>query len=76
MRGGGREPFQALHGAGLRFVADLADGENTLAIIGTGQSGHPMSPHWDDQLEAWRAGGMRRLTRVPGATTGTLRLTP
>jgi penicillin amidase len=76
MRGSGREPFQALHGAGLRFVADLADGENTLAIIGTGQSAHPMSPHWDDQLEAWRAGGMRRLTRVPGATTGTLRLTP
>jgi penicillin amidase len=75
-RGGGRAPFQAMHGAGLRFVADLAEGENTLAIIGTGQSGHPMSAHWGDQTEAWRAGGMRRLTRMPGATTGTLRLTP
>jgi penicillin amidase len=75
-RGGGREPFQALHGAGLRFVADLGDADTTLAIIGTGQSGHVMSPHWGDQNEAWRTGGMRRLTRVPGMVTGTLRLTP
>ncbi|WP_027285160.1 penicillin acylase family protein [Rubritepida flocculans] len=75
-RAGGRAPFQAVHGAGLRFVADLADPDGALAVIATGQSGHPLSPHWSDQFEAWRTGGMRRLSRVPGASTGMLRLSP
>ncbi|MCU0945251.1 MAG: penicillin acylase family protein [Rubritepida sp.] len=74
-RGGGPQPFAAQHGAGLRLVADLADPDATLAIIGTGQSGHPMSRHWGDLLEAWRSGGMRGLA-APGTPTGRLSLTP
>lgn len=76
MRGAGREPFAAVHGAGLRFVADLADAEATLAVIATGQSGHPMSRHWSDQLEAWRSGGMRALGAAPDRVTARITLTP
>ena len=75
-RGGGAEPYAAMHGAGLRFVADLGDTESAFAIIGTGQSGHPMSRHWGDLLETWRIGGLRRMAREPAATSGTLRLLP
>lgn len=75
-RGFGGEPYAALHGAGLRMVADLGDTDGAFAIIGTGQSGHPLSRHWGDQLEAWRTGRMLRLTREAAATHGAIRLAP
>jgi penicillin amidase len=65
--------FANVHGAGFRGVFDLAGPEATHAIIATGQSGHPMSPHWADQLERWRAGALLRL----GPATGpAIRLVP
>jgi penicillin amidase len=76
MRGGGRAPYAAVHGAALRLVADLADPDATLVVIGAGQSGNPLSPHWGDQMEAWRAGGMRRLARDPGPASARLTLRP
>ena len=63
-RQGFNDNFVAQHGAGLRFVADLAV-PDAFAIIGTGQSGHPMSPHWRDMLTIWRDGGLRRLASGP-----------
>jgi penicillin amidase len=75
MRGGeGPEGFAHVHGAGLRLVADLADPEATLAVIATGQSGHPLSAHWGDLLAPWRDGGMIRLGRA--ATGPVIRLRP
>lgn len=53
--------FRAIHGAGLRAVFDLSDPADTLAVIATGQSGHPMSRHWGDLLPAWRDGLVLRL---------------
>ncbi|UPY35230.1 penicillin acylase family protein [Sediminicoccus sp. KRV36] len=76
LRGGGAEPYQAMHGAGLRFVADLGGPETSFAIIGTGQSGHPLSRHWGDLLEAWRSGGMRQLGREAAQVSATIRLAP
>ena len=76
LRGGGSDPYAALHGAGLRFVADLGAPDTTFAIIGTGQSGNPLSRHWADMLEAWRSGGMRRLGQEPTGVTATIRLAP
>jgi len=55
------EDFTAIHGAGLRAVFDLSDPDGTLAVIATGQSGHPMSRHWRDLLPAWRDGLVLRL---------------
>jgi len=76
LRGYGSEPYTAQHGAGLRMVSDLGDPDGAFAIIGTGQSGHPLSRHWGDQLGAWHTGRMLRLTREAGTTRGTIRLTP
>ncbi|MBB3897991.1 penicillin acylase family protein [Roseococcus suduntuyensis] len=72
----GSDPFAAVHGAGLRIAVDLSDADATEVIIGTGQSGHPLSRHWGDLLERWQAGETLRLTREPTTTTGHLRLTP
>jgi len=65
-----------IHGAGLRLVADLADPDRTLAIIATGQSGHPVSPHWGDLLAAWRDGGTVQLGRSAAVVTGRFRFEP
>lgn len=75
-RGSGADAYQAQHGAGLRFVADLGSAETSFAIIGTGQSGHPMSRHWGDLLAAWRIGGMRQLGRDAAQVSATIRLAP
>jgi penicillin amidase len=76
-RGGiSREGFRHVHGAGLRLVADLADPDRTLAIIATGQSGHPLSSHWGDQLAAWREGRPLLLNRQPTQISGEFRLLP
>ncbi len=43
-------------GASLRFVADTAAWDNSLASLPFGQSGHALSRHYRDQLEAHRYG--------------------
>jgi penicillin amidase len=48
-------------GPGTRFVANLADPDESLLIICGGQSGHPASSRYDDQVEDWLAGRMRKL---------------
>ncbi len=50
-------PFAAIHGAGFRAVYDLADLARSRFVIATGQSGHPLSPHYGDMMERWRDGG-------------------
>ncbi|RAI59133.1 penicillin acylase family protein [Roseicella frigidaeris] len=76
LRGRGPDPFADIHGAGLRLVADLADPDRTLAIIATGQSGHPLSAHWGDLLPLWRDGGMVALGRLAGRPRGRITLNP
>lgn len=50
----------AISGAGYRMIADLADPHGTLwAIEVAGASGHPGSPHYDDEIEPWLAGVYR-----------------
>ncbi|MFY7963118.1 MAG: penicillin acylase family protein, partial [Elsteraceae bacterium] len=53
--------FTHVHGAGYRAVYDLADLANSRLMIATGQSGHPLSPHYQDLAEAWRDGLTRTL---------------
>lgn len=54
--GVGPEPFASTHGAGYRGVYDLADPEGSVFVISTGQSGHPLSPRYEDLGELWRRG--------------------
>ena len=48
--------YSAPTGAGYRMIADLADPSGGLWAIDAGsESGHPGSPHYDDQLDDWVA---------------------
>lgn len=42
-----------------RRIVDLGDFGKSMAVNSTGQSGHPGSPHYDDQLPLWLAGEYR-----------------
>jgi penicillin amidase len=43
----------------MRFIADASDWDRTQQGIALGVSGDPHSPHWQDQLEDWRAASPR-----------------
>lgn len=49
-------PFGNVHAAGYRGVYDFADPDSSVFVISTGQSGHPLSRHYDDLGELWRRG--------------------
>ncbi|MCB1339894.1 MAG: penicillin acylase family protein, partial [Pseudooceanicola sp.] len=49
-------PFANVHGAGYRGVYDFTDPDSSVFIISTGQSGHPLSRHYDDLAQMWRRG--------------------
>jgi penicillin amidase len=61
------------HGPGLRMIADLDDIDASRFIIATGQSGNPLSPHYDDLIALWRDGGYLSMLGEPAAS---LRLVP
>ncbi|WP_224814877.1 penicillin acylase family protein [Hasllibacter sp. MH4015] len=63
--GTGPEPYLNTHGAGYRGVYDFADPDSSVFIISTGQSGHPLSPHYDDLGELWRRGEYVPMTLDP-----------
>jgi penicillin amidase len=74
MRGGtsGRdpEPFANVHGAVYRGVYDFADPESSVFILSTGQSGHPLSRHYDDLGDLWRRGEYIPMTLDPELARG------
>jgi penicillin amidase len=53
------DPFRVRHIPSARLLFDLGDPDRTLAILPTGQSGHPLSRHYGDQLAMWAAGEYR-----------------
>ncbi len=56
LKGTEPQPFLNTHGPGFRGVFDFADPDSSVFIISTGQSGHPLSRHYDDMGELWRRG--------------------
>jgi penicillin amidase len=54
-------PLVRKSGAGYRAVYDLDNPARSRFIIATGQSGHPLSPFYADQLPLYRSGGAVRL---------------
>ncbi|MDB6179922.1 penicillin acylase family protein [Paracoccus fistulariae] len=80
LMGHGTAPFEATTGPGYRGVYDLADPDSSVFIISTGQSGHPLSRHYDDLADLWRRGEYIGMSLDPGlaraAATGITRLEP
>jgi penicillin amidase len=53
-------PFTAWELPSWRQVLDVGSWDNSQVVLPTGQSGHPMSPHYFDQNELWKHGAYRR----------------
>ncbi|MDY0883262.1 penicillin acylase family protein [Dongia soli] len=51
--------YPHIHGATLRFAIDLGKPDQPLFALAGGQSGNPLSSHYDDLLTAWRDGDVR-----------------
>jgi penicillin amidase len=78
--GRGAQPYRNVHGAGYRGIYDFADPDSSLFVIATGQSGHPLSRHYDDLGELWRRGEYIPMSLDPelarAASVGVTRLRP
>jgi penicillin amidase len=78
--GSGDQPFLNTHGATYRGVYDFADPDSSIFITSTGQSGHPLSRHYDDLGELWRRGEYIPMTLDPdlarAGAVGVTTLTP
>lgn len=78
--GYGANPWLNVTGAAYRGVYDLADPDSSVFVISTGQSGHPLSRHYDDLSELWRRGEYIRMSLDPdlarAAAEGVTRLVP
>ncbi len=76
----GPDPFLNVHGAGYRGVYDFADPDSSVFVISTGQSGHPLSRHYDDLGELWRRGEYIPMSLDPelarAAAAGVTEITP
>lgn len=79
-KGSGPNPWLNVHGAGYRGVYDFADPDSSVFITSTGQSGHPLSRHYDNLGERWRRGEYIPMTLDPAlaraAAVGIMTLTP
>jgi penicillin amidase len=57
---GGVDPFNPTSNPGaiaaLRMVVDVGAWDRSRFALPGGQSGNPLSPHYDDQLRLWRSG--------------------
>ncbi len=52
--GYGPDPYLNVHAAGFRGVFDFSDPDSSVFVIATGESGHPLSRHYDDLSALWR----------------------
>ncbi|NNU80738.1 penicillin acylase family protein [Halovulum dunhuangense] len=63
-------PFANIHGAVYRVVVDFSDPEASVHVLSTGQSGHPLSRHYDDQSLLWRRGEYLPMSLDPAVARG------
>nr|WP_298998995.1 penicillin acylase family protein [uncultured Allomuricauda sp.] len=53
--------YKVSSGPSTRRIIDFSDIENSLSILPTGQSGNPLSEHYDDQAEMYVNGEFRKM---------------
>lgn len=79
-KGTGDNPYLNVHGGGYRGVYDFADPDASVFIMATGQSGHPLSRHYDDLSGLWRRGEYLPMSLDEGlaraGALGSTQLTP
>lgn len=79
-RGDGAEPFANVHASGLRMALDFADLDRSRIVVATGQSGHPLSEHYDDLAPLWARGETIGMSMADEdarlGALGTMRLVP
>ena len=56
-----REPYSVIDLPSYRQVLDVGNWDQSLAVNTTGQSGHPLSPHYFDQNALWSSGRYRTM---------------
>ncbi len=73
-------PFANVHAPSMRAIYDLDDLDRSLYIHSTGQSGNPLSAHYDDFVEPWAQGEYIAMTtrrrEIEIGALGTLELLP
>jgi penicillin G amidase len=73
-------PYEQHSVAGFREIVDLSPADDSRFVIDLGESGHPLSPHYDDFLKDWQQVRYRRLPMDRAAVETTaahrLRLAP
>lgn len=47
------QPFDTVAGSSFRMVVDLSDMTHASAMNTTGQSGRPLTTHYDDMVQPW-----------------------
>lgn len=57
------------HGPTLRMAVDLADHHLARTVLLGGQSGHPLSPYYDDQVPLWKRGQGISIGQAPAENT-------
>ncbi len=65
--GNERRPFAGTQGVSYRGLYDLADLDRSRFVAATGQSGHPLSPHYRDLADLWAAGETVSMARDPAS---------
>ncbi|MFC2170292.1 penicillin acylase family protein, partial [Acidobacteriota bacterium] len=51
-----KNPYQTNTGVSYRQIIDLANMKNSVFVFSSGQSGHLLSRHYDDQIQPWLDG--------------------
>ena len=75
-----RRPYGTSEAASYRQILDVGAWDASVGVNITGQSGHPLSPHYFDQNRLWLEGGYRALPftgpAVEAATVSRVQLVP
>jgi penicillin G amidase len=74
------QPYEQRSVAGYRSIIDLSPANDSRFIIDVGQSGHALSPYYDDYLADWREVRHRKMridrAQIEDGALGRLKLTP
>ncbi len=58
-----RNPYNMILGPSIRRIVDFSNLNYTYSVLPTGESGNPLSKHYDDQINLWLKGNYRKLSQ-------------